>query len=424
MNKSALLTYCRWRKVFEFTPRNVTKCSTKASAIETLCPEESEVKRDADDVPILSMLGNGLDYDSARLYNHRVKSFYKNKLSLKLADDVPDLIRKLPASVKLLINQDDPELKSRYPEIFNYRTEAVEDCEESCDSGTPEELSYPFSHRHATTDSEIHDTFKKDVRDLMNDPKNSRMMQDYIASYMKILDAEDNDPKYYSFPDPTVPVRNVPCSGCGAHLHCKDEAFPGYVPSKRFLSLNTNQLRSETCHRCFFLKYYNMALNVNIAAEEYPTVISEIKNKNGLVMLMIDLMDFPCSIWPGIIDIIGKEHPICVVGNKVDLLPKDSPSYLDRVKSTLIQSLKDYGVDHGDNVKYVGLISAKSGYGIESLITKLKMAWKCKGDVYLIGCTNVGKSSLFNVLLQSDLCKRQACDIVPAATTSVWPGDP
>ena len=44
------------------------------------------------------------------------------------------------------------------------------------------------------------------------------------------------------------------------------------------------------------------------------------------------------------------------------------------------------------------------------------------GDVFLVGCTNVGKSSLFNILLQSDYCKAQATDLVQRATTSPWPG--
>lgn len=44
------------------------------------------------------------------------------------------------------------------------------------------------------------------------------------------------------------------------------------------------------------------------------------------------------------------------------------------------------------------------------------------GDVYLIGCTNVGKSTLFNSLLKSDFCKVQAAELIQRATTSVWPG--
>lgn len=42
--------------------------------------------------------------------------------------------------------------------------------------------------------------------------------------------------------------------------------------------------------------------------------------------------------------------------------------------------------------------------------------------MYLVGCTNVGKSSLFNTLLKSDYCKSQADDLIQRATTSVWPG--
>lgn len=40
----------------------------------------------------------------------------------------------------------------------------------------------------------------------------------------------------------------------------------------------------------------------------------------------------------------------------------------------------------------------------------------------MIGCTNVGKSTLFNALLQSDYCKIQAVDLIQRATTSPWPG--
>lgn len=44
------------------------------------------------------------------------------------------------------------------------------------------------------------------------------------------------------------------------------------------------------------------------------------------------------------------------------------------------------------------------------------------GDIYLIGCTNAGKSTLFNLLIKSDLCKTKAINVVQRATTSNWPG--
>uniref|UniRef100_A0A1A9UGY7 G domain-containing protein n=1 Tax=Glossina austeni TaxID=7395 RepID=A0A1A9UGY7_GLOAU len=67
-------------------------------------------------------------------------------------------------------------------------------------------------------------------------------------------------------------------------------------------------------------------------------------------------------------------------------------------------------------------IKYKTGYGIEELITQLQKIWAYTGDVYLMGCTKVGKSSLFNVLLNSDYSRPGNADIIPKATTCPWPG--
>lgn len=56
------------------------------------------------------------------------------------------------------------------------------------------------------------------------------------------------------------------------------------------------------------------------------------------------------------------------------------------------------------------------------LLFLIRLHLNIAGDVFLIGCTNVGKSSLFNDLLQSDYCKVQAVDLVQRATISPWPG--
>lgn len=169
------------------------------------------------------------------------------------------------------------------------------------------------------------------------------------------------------------------------------------------------------------MKNYNLALQLKVDPEEYVRLISSIQDKFALVVLMVDLVDFPCSIWPKIVDIIGPKRPVFVVGNKVDLLPQDSKGYLDHVKSCLEQSLIDAGFA-ANNIKHTCLISAETNYGVEDLITSLHDEWGHKGDVYLVGCTNVGKSTLFNALLRSDYCKVKASNIIKRATTSEWPG--
>jgi nitric oxide-associated protein 1 len=155
--------------------------------------------------------------------------------------------------------------------------------------------------------------------------------------------------------------------------------------------------------------------------EDYINIISSIKDESALAIVMIDLVDFPCSIFPNLAEILGKNRPVFLVGNKIDLIPKDHPSYLDHVKNCLHQEAMRMGFEE-NSIKHVALISATTGYGIEELITKLHSIWRYNGNVYLIGCTNVGKSSLFNALLSSDFCKVNATNVIQRATASPWPG--
>lgn len=110
---------------------------------------------------------------------------------------------------------------------------------------------------------------------------------------------------------------------------------------------------------------------------------------------------------------------VCVF--QVDLLPGDSIGYLKRVRESLMSAIKKTKLAEA-NIKHFSIISAKTGYGVEDLISAMFKEWMYKGDVFLVGCTNVGKSSLFNALLQSDYCKVHAVDIIKRATVSRWPG--
>lgn len=162
-------------------------------------------------------------------------------------------------------------------------------------------------------------------------------------------------------------------------------------------------------------------MKVEVGPEDYEKMISTIKDKHALVMIMVDLMDFPCSIWPGIADIIGSKRPVFIVGNKADLLPQDSHHYLEHVKECLEKSVINAGLTSA-NIKHTCLISAETNYGVEDLITNLHKVWAYRGDIYLVGCTNVGKSTLFNAMLKSDMCKSQASNIIKRVTASIWPG--
>lgn len=222
-------------------------------------------------------------------------------------------------------------------------------------------------------------------------------------------------------PDLDQPFSDTCCPGCGAVLHCTDLKLPGYLPSEKFkVLLGEGGLTGATCQRCHLLTHHQRAMNLQVTPEQYRAVIQDIRPLRALVLLIVDLLDIPDSIIPDLPDLVGTNKHIIVLGNKIDLLPMDSPNYLQRIRRHLTQRCHDAGIR--TQLADVHLISAKTGFGVEALVSSLQRSWKYKGDVYLVGVANAGKSTLFNTLLESDYCKSRAADVVHKATISPWPG--
>lgn len=185
--------------------------------------------------------------------------------------------------------------------------------------------------------------------------------------------------EFYGTPDPTVPMSKVPCHGCGALLHCQGPGIPGYVPSQKFISTPENQLKDITCQRCHLLLAFNIAVDIAVGPSDYEAIISEIKQKIALLVLVVDLTDLPDSFCKTMTSLTGRKRPLYIIGNKVDLLPKDDDGYLTRIRNSLLKLCEDCGLSKKEDIKHVALISAKTGYGIEDLITQLMCDWSHKG---------------------------------------------
>ncbi|XP_069029579.1 nitric oxide-associated protein 1 [Embiotoca jacksoni] len=241
------------------------------------------------------------------------------------------------------------------------------------------------------------------------------------ATKKKKNKAEKGEHKIFGSADVDEPVSDTGCSGCGAVLHCSAAVVPGYLPSEKFKVLQQEgRLGGATCQRCHLLTHHHKALNLQLSRDQYRAVVRQVRPLKALVLLVVDLLDLPDSIVPDLPDLVGANKHIVVLGNKIDLLPGDSPNYLQRIRCRLSQYCRDAGF--GAQVTDVHLISAKTGYGVEALISSLQRSWSYKGDVYLVGSANAGKSTLFNTLLESDYCKTRASDRIHRATISPWPG--
>ena len=197
-------------------------------------------------------------------------------------------------------------------------------------------------------------------------------------------------------------METIFCNGCGIQIQTTDPEKLGYAPSS---SLNRDTI---LCQRCFRLKHYNEIQDISMSDEDFMQLVSSISEQEGLVVYIIDIFDVSGSFIPGINRIVGN-HPIILVGNKVDLLPKSVN------KQKLIQWLRSQAKEAGIKTEDVFLISSKKGFGMDELAASMEAHRKNK-NIYIVGTTNVGKSTFINRLIQRSTGDK---DVI---TTSYFPG--
>lgn len=195
---------------------------------------------------------------------------------------------------------------------------------------------------------------------------------------------------------------NIHCQGCGAIIQTSNPNKPGYTPSS---SLEKEEI---LCKRCFRLKHYNEIQDVSMTDDDFLKMVSSIRNTQGLVVHLIDIFDVNGTLIKSLPRITG-DNPILLVGNKVDLLPKSTN------QRRLIQWLRSVAKENGLKVLDVFLISSKKGHGIEELSVNMEQYRKNR-DVFIVGSTNVGKSTFINRLI------KQSTGESDVITTSYFPG--
>lgn len=223
--------------------------------------------------------------------------------------------------------------------------------------------------------------------------------------------------------------RSPKCPGCGTTFQSDDPGKNGYIiPSKnptigeKGPETHLNSL-TLVCQKCFNLKHYNKPFPVTVTSGEIMEYLGQIQRRKGLILYVVDVMDLPGSVFPNLLETVGETKRIIIIGNKVDMLPVESnrtAKQEEHLKEILFTTCKAHSLE-GANVKSMCLVSAKTGFGITQLASKIMEHWDHKGDIYLIGCSNSGKTTLFNLLLDLFSVHKKA-DLLQRATVSLWPG--
>jgi hypothetical protein len=192
------------------------------------------------------------------------------------------------------------------------------------------------------------------------------------------------------------------CVGCGVALQTDTPEKPGYVPAG---ALTRNPV---ICQRCFRIKHYNEASTVTVDQNEFVRMLNRVGETQSLVVHIVDIFDFEGSMIGGLSRFAGG-NPILLVVNKMDLLPKLTNH--NKIVNWVQRQAKEFGL----RVIDVVLCSAKQNRGFERVIEALEEHRNGR-DIYVVGATNVGKSTLINRLI------RDYSDLDNELTVSQYPG--
>jgi ribosome biogenesis GTPase YqeH len=196
---------------------------------------------------------------------------------------------------------------------------------------------------------------------------------------------------------------DTPCAGCGVKLQSVDKNKIGFIPPS---ALNKEVL---VCQRCFKITHYNEITPVEMDDSDFLKILHKIGETKGLIVKIVDMFDFNGSWISGLPRFVGQ-NPILLVGNKVDLLPKNMN--LNRMKNWMQQSSKELGLKPID----ILFCSAERGTGIEELLEAMDQ-YRNGENIYVVGSTNVGKSTLINRIL-----RKFGVNEDQLVTTSRFPG--
>ncbi|MDQ6599734.1 ribosome biogenesis GTPase YqeH [Bacillus salipaludis] len=192
------------------------------------------------------------------------------------------------------------------------------------------------------------------------------------------------------------------CLGCGVKVQTDDPSELGYAPKAAL------EKEILICQRCFRLKHYNEVQDVSLTDDDFLKILNGLGSTDALIVMLVDIFDFNGSWLPGLHRFVGN-NKVLLVGNKVDLLPKSVKHH------KLINWMKQESRELGLRPEEILLVSAAKGQYIKEAAAVIDEMRDGK-DVYVVGCTNVGKSTFINRIIKEVTGEE---DVI---TTSHFPG--
>ena len=185
------------------------------------------------------------------------------------------------------------------------------------------------------------------------------------------------------------------CLGCGIKLQDENVLGEGY----------TTSLDNSLCQRCFRIKNYGEYQVVTKSNDEYLEILKSVGETKDLVLYIADLLNLEEDITK-IREFIPNK--MILVLNKKDVLPK----------SVKEEKIIDYFSNLDKPFDKIIVISAVKNYNIDYLLKQIKL-YQTTNNVYVVGHTNAGKSTLINKLLRNYSTSDRELTISPLPSTTL-----
>ncbi|KAJ2003994.1 nitric oxide associated protein 1 [Coemansia thaxteri] len=191
------------------------------------------------------------------------------------------------------------------------------------------------------------------------------------------------------------PMTEITGSGADNNEQASAASFDSLVAAR--LRRRAEQGRDRVvCQRCHTLKHYSRVdrpWREDTVSD--PRSLKFLRYSTNLVAVVVcDLFDIPGSLIPHLGEFIGERHPVILVANKADLLPKDY--HEERLRMWFRRFIKDLDL----NVQSIHFVSALKNIGTRELAADISERRRAGQDIYMVGRANVGKSELINALLR------------------------
>lgn len=185
------------------------------------------------------------------------------------------------------------------------------------------------------------------------------------------------------------------CSGCGVLLQDQNLLQEGY----------TTSLENDVCQRCFRMKNYGEYQVVTKSNDDYLKILKSVGETKDLVLYITDLLNLEENI-EEIRNIIPNK--MILVLNKKDVLPKSVK------EEKLINYLKEKNIEFEEVI----VVSVNKNINIDYLLKRIKY-YQTSKNVYVVGHTNAGKSSLINKLISNYSDNTQELTMSPLPSTTL-----